>query len=119
MAVTDDQVAALRAYLSARTDAGADDAERRFLTLARTGGLDVVAVLVYGTFAAAARRKFSPTWTSDELSGCHPPFSPLKRQKNIEPGCLGTALSHAKSDALRLATRAAQWPKNARICRCE
>jgi hypothetical protein len=67
MAVTDDQVAALRTYLSARTDAGADDAERRFLTLARTSGLDGVEVLVYGSFAAAARRRFSPTWTSADL----------------------------------------------------
>ena len=67
MAVTDDQVAALRAWLRAGTDAEASDAERRFLTLSRTGRLDEVGVLVYGAFAAAARRRFSPTWTSADI----------------------------------------------------
>jgi len=55
MATTDDQVAALRTYLTARTDAEADDAERQFLTLARTARLDGVEVLAYGTFAADFR----------------------------------------------------------------
>jgi hypothetical protein len=67
MAITDDQVAALRSYLSASDEAGADDAERRFLTLARTGRLDGIEVLVYGAFAAAARRRFSPAWTSADV----------------------------------------------------
>ncbi len=67
MGITDDQVAALRAYLSAGTDTEADDAERQFLTLARTGSLDGIEVLVYGAFAAAARRRFSPTWTSADI----------------------------------------------------
>ena len=40
MAVTDDRVAALRAYLRARTDTEASDAERRFLTRSRTGRRD-------------------------------------------------------------------------------
>ena len=60
MAVTEDQVEALRTYLSARTDTEAADAERRFLTLSRTGRLDEVGTLVYSAFAAAARRRFSP-----------------------------------------------------------
>jgi hypothetical protein len=67
MAVTDDQVAALRAWLTARTDAEADDAVRRFVPLARTGRLEEVGALVYGSFAAAARRRFSPTWTSADI----------------------------------------------------
>ena len=67
MAITDDQVAALHSYLSAGDDAGADDAERRFLTLAKTGRLDGIEVLVYGAFAAAARRRFSPTWRSADI----------------------------------------------------
>jgi hypothetical protein len=67
MAVTEDQVAALRAYLRARTDTEASDAERRFLTLSRTGRLDEVGTLVYGAFAAAARRRFSPAWTSADI----------------------------------------------------
>jgi hypothetical protein len=67
MAVTDDQVEALRSYLSARTDAAVAEAERQFLTLAETGRLDEVGALVGGAFAAAARRRFSPTWTSPEI----------------------------------------------------
>jgi hypothetical protein len=65
--VTDDQVAALRAYLTARDDDQADDAEARFLTLAKTNQLDEISALVYCTFAAAAQRRFSPTWTSADL----------------------------------------------------
>ena len=67
MAVTGDQVAALRAWLRAGTDAEASDAERQFLTLSRTGRLDEIGVLVGGAFAAAARRRFSPTWTSADI----------------------------------------------------
>ena len=67
MAVTDDQVAALRMYLSARADVEATDAQRQFLILSRTGRLDEVGALVCGAFAAAARRRFSPTWTSPEI----------------------------------------------------
>jgi hypothetical protein len=40
MAVTHDQVAALRAYLTARTEEESKDAERGFLTLSRTDHLD-------------------------------------------------------------------------------
>lgn len=67
MAVTDDQIGALRTYLSARTDSETADAQRQFLTLSRTGRLDEVGALVYGAFAAAARRRFSPTWISGDI----------------------------------------------------
>jgi hypothetical protein len=67
MAVTADQVAALRAYLSAGTDAKASEADRQFLTVPRPGRLDKAGVLVYGTFAAASRRRFFPTWTSADI----------------------------------------------------
>lgn len=67
MPVTDDQAAALRAYLSARDDADADDAEARFLALAKANRLDEIGALVYCSFAAAARRRFSPAWTSADL----------------------------------------------------
>jgi hypothetical protein len=67
MAVTDDQVAALRSYLTARTETAAADAERQFLTLSRTGRLDELGVLILGAFTAAARRRFSPTWTSADI----------------------------------------------------
>lgn len=67
MAVTDEAVAALRAYLTARTDEESMDAERGFLTLSRTHHLDVIGTLVYGAFAAAARRAFAPVWTSADI----------------------------------------------------
>jgi hypothetical protein len=67
MPVTDHQVAALRAYLSARDDAEADDAEARFLVLAKANRLDEVGALVYCSFAAAARRRFAPVWTLADL----------------------------------------------------
>jgi hypothetical protein len=67
VAVTDDQVAALRAWLRAGTDAEVSDAERQFLILSRTDRLDEVGALVYGAFAAAARRRFSPAWTSADI----------------------------------------------------
>ena len=67
MAVTDEQVAALRAYLTARTDDESKDAERGFLTLSQTDHLDGIGDLVYGAFAAAARRRFAPTWTSADI----------------------------------------------------
>ena len=46
MAVTDEQVAALRAYLTARTEDESKDAERGFLTLYRTDHLDGIGDLV-------------------------------------------------------------------------
>jgi len=67
VAVTDDQVAALRAYLMARTDLEATDAQRQLLTLSRTSRLEEIGALVLGAFAAAARRRFSPTWTSADV----------------------------------------------------
>jgi hypothetical protein len=57
----------LRGWLTARTDAEADDAIRQFIPVARTGRLDEIGALVYGSFAAAARRRFSPTWTSADI----------------------------------------------------
>ena len=66
MAVTEDQVEALRTYLSARTDTEATDAERRFLTLSRTGRLDEVGTLVYSAFAAAARRSGASVIVMDD-----------------------------------------------------
>lgn len=67
MAVTDEAVAALRAYLTARTEKESTDAERGFLTLSRTGHLDGIADLGYGAFAAAARRRFAPPWPSADI----------------------------------------------------
>jgi hypothetical protein len=67
MPVTDDQVVALRAYLSAADDAEADDAEARFLVLAKANRLDEIGALVYCSFAAAVRRRFAPVWTSADL----------------------------------------------------
>jgi len=47
MTVTDDQAAALRAYLTARDDTQADEAEARFLALEKANRLDEIGVLVY------------------------------------------------------------------------
>ena len=60
-------MAALRAYLTARTGTASAGAERQFLTLSRTGGLEQMGTLVLGAFAAAARHRFSPTWTSADV----------------------------------------------------
>jgi len=67
MQVTDDQVVALRAYLSAGDDAEADEAEARFLVLAKANRLDEIGALVYCSFAVAVRRRFAPVWTSADL----------------------------------------------------
>jgi hypothetical protein len=45
-ALLSDDIAALRAWLRAGTDAEASDAERRFLTLSRTGRLDEIGALL-------------------------------------------------------------------------
>jgi hypothetical protein len=65
--VSDDQVAALRAYLSAINDVEADAAEAQFLALAKSNRHQEIGVLVYCSFAAAARRRFSGGWTSADL----------------------------------------------------
>jgi hypothetical protein len=57
MAVTDDQVAALRAYFGAKTDAEASDAARRFLTLSGTGRLDEVGALGLRRLRGLARTR--------------------------------------------------------------
>jgi hypothetical protein len=63
MPVSDEQVAALRASLTAATSDDAAGAERQFRLLARTAATAGFGELLYATFAVAARRKFSPTWT--------------------------------------------------------
>jgi hypothetical protein len=67
MAVTDEQVAALRAYLAARSDAETDEAQQLIQRLGRPGVGNSIAALVYATFVIAARRRFSPTWTHAEV----------------------------------------------------
>lgn len=67
MQVADEHVSMLRTYLSASTDAAYDEAVRMLSALTDAGCLDGIAELVYGTFAAATRRRFSPTWTSADI----------------------------------------------------
>jgi hypothetical protein len=67
MAVTDQQVEALRAYLSANSEAEAAEAERQFIVLARTGHADGIGELLYAAFVIAARRAFAPTWKSADI----------------------------------------------------
>jgi hypothetical protein len=59
MAVSDEQVAALRAFLTLQPD----EAERLTEQLAAVGALDGYGALVYAAFVTAIRRRFSPTWT--------------------------------------------------------
>jgi hypothetical protein len=67
MAVTDQQLEALHAYLSANSEAEAAEAERRFIVLARTGEADGIGELLYAAFVIAARQAFAPTWESADI----------------------------------------------------
>jgi len=67
MTVTDEQVAALRAYLDIRSDKDADEAERRFRQLARHRTAEGIGELLYAAFTVAACHRFSPTWTPADI----------------------------------------------------
>ena len=67
MVVTDRQVAAMRAHLSARSEAEAAEAERLFIVLARTGHASGISELLYAAFTIAARWKFAPSWESGDI----------------------------------------------------
>src|SRR3954454_6856969 len=60
MAVSDDQVAALRAHL-------ADEAERLNRRLAEVGDLDGYGELVWAAFVLAVRHRFAPEWTVPQI----------------------------------------------------
>jgi hypothetical protein len=63
MVVTDEQVAALRAYLV--PDLG--EAERLNQHLVTMGGQDGYGHFVYAAFVEAARNRFSPAWTRADV----------------------------------------------------
>ena len=63
MAVTDQQVASLRAFLTARSEQDAERAGQMFTRLARSGAAEGIGELIYATFVVAARRKFAPRRT--------------------------------------------------------
>jgi hypothetical protein len=65
--IIDQQVAVMRAYLSASSDAQVAEAERQFIMLARTGDADGIGELLYAAFVIAARRAFAPTWESADV----------------------------------------------------
>ncbi len=67
MAVSDDQVAALRRSLSVASDQDAADAERQLMQLATPDVAEGFGHLLYAAFALAARRKFSPAWTRADV----------------------------------------------------
>jgi hypothetical protein len=67
MAVTDEQVAALRAYLSAESDDEAAEAQQLIQRLAMAATAEGIGELVYAAFVVAARRRFSPTWAHAEI----------------------------------------------------
>ncbi len=62
MPVTDEQVAALRAFLA--FDPACQDLVGE---LSGSGGVHGFGELVYAAFVTAARRRFSPTWTSAQV----------------------------------------------------
>jgi hypothetical protein len=64
-AVTDEQVAWLRAYLAGDVDETRELADRAMAPGAMAG----IGALVYAAFAVAARRKFAPEWTGAGVTG--------------------------------------------------
>ena len=64
MPVTDEQTAALRAFLSFDTSS-----ERVTRDLADNGRLDGFGALAHAAFIIAVRRRFAPTWTSAQVVG--------------------------------------------------
>lgn len=67
MAVTNDEVSALEAYLSASSGAEAADAERHLEQLVSAGAANNIGALLYAALAIAARRIFAPAWTSADI----------------------------------------------------
>lgn len=67
MAVSDEQVAALRASLSVGSAADVTEAERQLIQLTRPDLADGFGYLLYTAFVTATRRKFSPAWTRADL----------------------------------------------------
>lgn len=65
MAVSDTQVAALRAFL----EQNSDDTERLINQLIETGTLDGYGELVSAAFATVVRRRFSSGWTIADVIG--------------------------------------------------
>jgi hypothetical protein len=57
----------MHAYLSARSEAEAAEAERLFIVLARTGHASGIGELLYAAFTIAARWKFAPSWESADI----------------------------------------------------
>ena len=67
IAVTDEQVAALRASLSVGSAAEATGAEQQLIQLTRPDAAEGFGHLLYTAFVTAARRKFSAGWTRADL----------------------------------------------------
>jgi hypothetical protein len=61
--VTDQQAAALRAFLSAQSEQDAQDAGQMFRQLADSDTAEGTGELIYAAFVVAARRKLAPRWT--------------------------------------------------------
>jgi hypothetical protein len=95
--ITDQEVAAMHAYLSASSDAEAADAERQFIMLARTGDADGIGELLYAAFVIAVRRAFAPTWESADIVRF---VADLRSTSAEAPGILDPAVAE---DQLRAA----------------
>jgi hypothetical protein len=96
MAVSNLQVAALRAFLEIR----ANDTERLTERLIETGPLEGYGELISGAFAVAVRRRFSPTWTVPDLIS----FVAVVRARllgdkiDIDPRTAEISMRHALGD---------------------
>src|SRR5215467_771184 len=88
MAVTDEQVTALHAYLAVRSGDEADEAERLFKLLTRPGAAEGIGELLYAAFLIAARRKFSPTWTLADVVRF---VADIRAQSSDEPDIIDPA----------------------------
>jgi hypothetical protein len=63
-------VAAMRAYLAALqidSEQALDDSDRQFLALLKADRIEGLGELLLAAFTIAARRRFSPTWSSADI----------------------------------------------------
>lgn len=70
MTISDEMVAAMHTYLAALhtdSDAYLDDSDRQFIALLKADRIEGLGELLLAAFTVAARRRFSPTWSSAEI----------------------------------------------------
>ncbi|MGI5223999.1 hypothetical protein [Actinoallomurus sp. CA-142502] len=98
MTVTDEQVAALRAFLASEPD----EAERLTGQLVEADRLVGYGELVHAAFVTAVRRRFSPSWSIPEVIGL---VATVRAQLlddgiHIDPRTSESLMRHALGDAV-------------------